>query len=317
MLSENKFRFALVIVGIAAGALAGCSSSKTTEGLTSVDDPAPITDAGTDAVPQASAENVPPPADLGVPPADPNAPAPDLVAGDPGTPPPIEAVPPPVDAPPPAPESSEISNLMTAPPPAPPAETPAAPESSTASAPVQGDDIESYTVQEGETLMRIAFEVYGDLYKWRSIYEMNRDKVSNPSAIPAGTVLQLEKPSESVRVSRNGEKYLIKHGDTLGTISEDVYGTKQKWKKLWKNNRELIKDPNRIFAGFHLYYTMSPDDRRELEQLRNGGAPEVQQQPLASGATPENAAGAPTPEVPRQPASAGPEVPGSVAPAAQ
>ena len=42
--------------------------------------------------------------------------------------------------------------------------------------------------------------------------------------------------------------------NTLGTISNDVYGTTHKWKRLWENNRQLIKDPNRIYAGFYLFY---------------------------------------------------------------
>jgi hypothetical protein len=69
--------------------------------------------------------------------------------------------------------------------------------------------------------------------------------------------------------THNGDKYLIKHGDTLGTISNDLYGTSSKWKKLWKNNRELIKDPNRIFAGFYLYYTITDEERQNAPSLRS------------------------------------------------
>jgi nucleoid-associated protein YgaU len=117
-----------------------------------------------------------------------------------------------------------------------------------------GEGYEQYTVQEGDTLMKIAFETYGDLYQWKAIYNHNKDKISNPNAIPRGTVLMVERPANPVTIDRNGEKYLIKQGDTLGTISNDVYGTKQKWKRLWENNKQLIRDPNKIFAGFYLYY---------------------------------------------------------------
>jgi nucleoid-associated protein YgaU len=43
-------------------------------------------------------------------------------------------------------------------------------------------------------------------------------------------------------------------GETLGTISSDKYGTPVKWRKIYDNNRPLIKNPNTIYAGFTLYY---------------------------------------------------------------
>ena len=101
--------------------------------------------------------------------------------------------------------------------------------------------------------MKIAFEQYGDLYRWKEIYEANRGAIQDPSHIPPGTQLSLN-GAGMVQIDRNGERYLIKHGDTLGTISHEVYGSSHKWKKLWENNRQLIKDPNRIYAGFYLFY---------------------------------------------------------------
>lgn len=132
---------------------------------------------------------------------------------------------------------------------------------------------QDYTVNSGDTLMKIAFEVYGDLYQWRRIHEMNRDKVADPNRLVRGTVLKVEQPASPVQIDRNGEQYLIKAGDTLGSISGEVYGTRSKWKKLWENNRQLIKDPNKIFAGFTLYYTPE-GDRPTL-----GGAPDGERNP--------------------------------------
>ena len=37
---------------------------------------------------------------------------------------------------------------------------------------------------------------------------------------------------------------------------------------VWENNRQLIKDPNRIFAGFYLYYAITPEERDEAEKLK-------------------------------------------------
>lgn len=128
-----------------------------------------------------------------------------------------------------------------------------------------------YSVQRGDTLMKIAFETYGDIYKWKSIYDANRDKIQDPSRIPAGTVLKVEKPVQPVAIERNGEKYQIQTGDTLGKISKNVYGTPGKWKTIWNNNKQLIHDPNKIFAGFSLYY------------VPEAGAPA----PMASGQMPQ------------------------------
>jgi hypothetical protein len=152
--------------------------------------------------------------------------------------------------------------------------------------------------------MKIAFEHYGDLYKWKEIFELNRDKITNPNSIPRGTVLKLN-PGGEVSISRNGEKYLIKSGDTLGKISSQVYGTSSKWKKIWKNNRELIKDPNRIFAGFYLYYTIDEGDP----------TPKVRSTPVANGGGGGDTGGAPAGTDDRGPASTTPPTPTTPPPA--
>jgi hypothetical protein len=86
-----------------------------------------------------------------------------------------------------------------------------------------------------------------------------------------GTVLSVDEGGAPAGVNRGGEKYKIKKGDTLGSISTEVYGTSKKWRKLWENNKQLIRDPNRIFAGFYLYYTLSPDEQNRPATI--GGTP--------------------------------------------
>ncbi len=124
-----------------------------------------------------------------------------------------------------------------------------------------------YEVKAGDTLMKIAFEQYGDLYRWKEIYHANREAIKDPNSVPPGTMLNLN-GAGMVSIERNGESYLIKRGDTLGVISKDVYGTARKWKKLWENNRQLIKDPNRIYAGFYLYYI--PEGKLTREEAAPG-----------------------------------------------
>lgn len=127
----------------------------------------------------------------------------------------------------------------------------------------------NHTVRPGDTLMKIAFEVYGDLFRWKEIYEENKQKIKKPAELEVGLVLILKSPEKSAESSRQGHRYLIKAGDTLGTISQDVYGTPKKWKRIWKNNQTLIKNPNEIFAGFTLYYKMTEKDRQDYQRLKS------------------------------------------------
>ncbi len=109
--------------------------------------------------------------------------------------------------------------------------------------------------------MKIAFEVFGDLTRWREILDSNKEVINDPNVLTKGSRLRIK--VFGVRtVSKNGEAYLIKRGDTLQKISQWVYGTFTKWKSLWDNNRELIRDPNKIFAGFKLYFVREQDPKR-------------------------------------------------------
>ena len=60
--------------------------------------------------------------------------------------------------------------------------------SSTAPAADKG---QSYTVQSGDSLSKIAKRVYGDANKWHTIFDANRDKITNPDLIHPGQVLTL------------------------------------------------------------------------------------------------------------------------------
>ncbi len=322
---KRKFLHSMSVFAVLLS-LAACSSSEVDgESEASGEDLPELTEAGTDAVPaEGGAEGIDAPTDdLAAPAEGALEPPPTEMAASTGEPPAPEAAPAPAEAAP-AEFPDPSAGLAAAPPvetsPAettPPVEAPAveSPSAAVATRSQGGSgEFEDYSVQTGDTLMKIAFETYGDLYRWREIYEANRERIADPNNVPRGTVLKLERPSSPVTISRNGDKFTIRPGDTLGTISQEVYGTPRKWRKIYNNNRELIKDPNRIYAGFTLYYTMDEEDRREM----NTPQPLAEAQPAVDPSRfPASAENAPVPAVQAMPGAATAEVPPPAAMAPQ
>jgi len=57
----------------------------------------------------------------------------------------------------------------------------------------------------------------------------------------------LEAPAEES--SQKVEYYTIQKGDTLWKIAEKFYGNGAKYTKIVEDNKEVIKDPDKIFPG--------------------------------------------------------------------
>jgi len=116
--------------------------------------------------------------------------------------------------------------------------------------------IAEYQVKKGDTLMLIAFNLFGDYRKWKELKSLN----GFDGALREGMVVKYYKPAQEFTWRPEGLPYLIKSGDTLGTISKDKYGTTKKWKSIYDNNQPLIRDPNLIFSGFTIYYLAGDRD---------------------------------------------------------
>lgn len=114
----------------------------------------------------------------------------------------------------------------------------------------------TYTVKKGETLMMVAFNIYGDYRKWKDLAQMNGIE---GEMVAEGANIRYQKPMTEFVWNPEGLPYLVKTGDSLGSISTEKYGTKEKWKDIYNNNKPLIRDPNLIFAGFTLYYIPQRD----------------------------------------------------------
>jgi len=165
---------------------------------------------------------------------------------------------------------------------------------------------EDYTVKNGDTLMKISFAKYGNIYRWREIYESNQSRISNFNSLVAGTVLTIQ-GVEYVVITKNGVPYLIRRGDTLGKISKSVYGVSEKWRAIWKNNPELIQNPNKIYAGFTLYYVPAPGSTKvePVRQVSSDATSDVAKAPASiPGLVPgSETASASTAAAPAQPAT--------------
>jgi nucleoid-associated protein YgaU len=133
-------------------------------------------------------------------------------------------------------------------------EATAAVASSTKPSTTLSENMMEYKVQKNETLMMIAFKLYGDYGWWKKLAGWNEDKLKGTQIVREGMSLKYMAPSEEFVWNPQGLPYLIRQNDTLGIISKSVYQTPKKWKLIWENNRPLIKNPNLIFAGFTIYY---------------------------------------------------------------
>lgn len=114
------------------------------------------------------------------------------------------------------------------------------------------EEMGQYTVEKNDTLMFVAFKIYGDYGKWKELSRLNPDLAVTD--LKEGDVLKYNIPAERFEWNPQGNPYLIKRNQTLGIISNEVYGVPKRWRDIYNNNRPMIKDPNLIFAGFTLYY---------------------------------------------------------------
>ncbi len=134
----------------------------------------------------------------------------------------------------------------------------------------------TWTVVRNDSLWRIAERALGDGMRWREILALNLGREVGPGVvmrdpdqpIQPGWVLRLpgDAPSGPVLARAGGRELTVERGDTLGRISERVYGDAGEWRVLWDANRGSVHggttfdDPNLILPGWTL---VVPDDPAE------------------------------------------------------
>ena len=128
--------------------------------------------------------------------------------------------------------------------------------------PLKEPTFATYTVEEGDSLYRIAARLLGDGNRWREIQELNADKVGRDGVIAVGMELKLpsnarvsapsqSKPTQSERkTSQSVKTYVVVPGDTLGEISMRLLGTSKRVDEFVSLNG--LDDANDIRVGMKL-----------------------------------------------------------------
>jgi spore coat assembly protein SafA len=106
-----------------------------------------------------------------------------------------------------------------------------------ASAPVSGTD--SYTVQKGDTLFKIATRFHTTV---NALLRANPD-ITNRNVIPVGLVIYL--PGATITLSNGEQVYIAKSGDTMRAIARQFSTTLS---ELIDANPQ-ISNPNLIYPG--------------------------------------------------------------------
>jgi nucleoid-associated protein YgaU len=71
-------------------------------------------------------------------------------------------------------------------------------------------------------------------------------------------------------------KYVVKKGDTLGKIAKELYGDSNRWREIFKANKEQIENPNLIRPGWELLIPGLDDEviEEEAKPRKEGSPPE-------------------------------------------
>ncbi|MFH0881415.1 MAG: LysM peptidoglycan-binding domain-containing protein [bacterium] len=99
-----------------------------------------------------------------------------------------------------------------------------------------------YTVIRGDYLWKIAAmkQHYGDGMKWMRIYSVNRNQIKNPDLIYPKQVFYIPFEIEANQV-------LVRRGQSLSSLAEELYDDPFQWRKLYEANKGLITNPTTIY----------------------------------------------------------------------
>lgn len=120
---------------------------------------------------------------------------------------------------------------------------------------------QEYVVQKNDSLMLISYKFFRDFTRWHDIREWNKESLNEKNHLLEGQKLKIVvKDYKGDDWQGVGNPYLIRRGDYLSRISQKIYNGKSKyWVHIWANNNLLIRNPNKIYAGFTIYTPLIED----------------------------------------------------------
>ncbi len=136
-----------------------------------------------------------------------------------------------------------------------------------------------YTVRAGDTLAAISERVYGTrshasvVGRANPFMDPNRLKVGrvirvprDPKNVQGRPLLRPGAPQESEGVARRGSgasegasTYVVRPGDTLSGIAQEVYGTSVLGTLLYESNRAVLRSPDELKVGMKLQIPPRPE----------------------------------------------------------
>lgn len=148
--------------------------------------------------------------------------------------------------------------------PTPPKTSPAA---EPASRVVKAPEFIEYVVQDGDTFEKIGRRFFGSAGKAGIIARAN--PFVDPTRLRAGRILRIPKDpgniqGKTVEIATSGSPpartYSVEPGDTLGAISEKLYGTSTRAALLFEANRDRLSSPDAIKPGQTLVVPEPPKE---------------------------------------------------------
>jgi nucleoid-associated protein YgaU len=90
------------------------------------------------------------------------------------------------------------------------------------------------SLQEGVTLLRWQFPPTLDSNPERKTHMTDMPDFSNVNSGSSSTAVKIHE---------------VKSGDSLSKIAKQEYGDASKWTQIFEANKDILKDPNKIYPG--------------------------------------------------------------------